>query len=125
MVIFVQRGRVVFRGYGNRSDGGSFVLNPKGKALLRCQQFEEDLNVFNLETHQAWAQASVVKGAEALRRALVLGIQDFCQKTGLSKLHLGLSGGIDSAVVACLAVDALGPSRVAGIALPQSLPPAG
>lgn len=99
-------------------DGGSFVLSPKGKALLRCQQFEEDLNVFNLDTLQAWSQAVVLEGTEALRKALVLGIQDFCKKTGLKRVHLGLSGGIDSAVAACLAVEALGPQNVVGMALP-------
>nr|WP_295902408.1 NAD(+) synthase [uncultured Bdellovibrio sp.] len=55
---------------------------------------------------------------EELRRALVLGIRDFCKKTGLQKIHLGLSGGIDSAVVAALAVDALGPSQVVTLGLP-------
>jgi len=99
-------------------DGGSFVLSPKGKALLRCHQFEEDLNVLNLETLQAWSQADVAKSTEGLRKALVLGIRDFCAKTGLSKLHLGLSGGIDSAVAACLAVEALGPGKVSAMALP-------
>ncbi|WP_413289412.1 NAD+ synthase [Bdellovibrio sp. HCB337] len=99
-------------------DGGSFVLDTKGKALLRCHQFEEDLNVYNLETKKAWSQAEVLKVTEGLRKALVLGIRDFCQKTGLQKLHLGLSGGIDSAVVACLAVEALGPGNVSALALP-------
>jgi NAD+ synthase (glutamine-hydrolysing) len=55
---------------------------------------------------------------EQLRKALVLGIKDFVEKLGLSKVHLGLSGGIDSALVACLAVDALGPNRVSLFALP-------
>jgi NAD+ synthase (glutamine-hydrolysing) len=55
---------------------------------------------------------------EHLRRALVLGLRDFVHKNGLSRVHLGLSGGIDSAVVACLAVDAFGPGRVTGITLP-------
>jgi NAD+ synthase (glutamine-hydrolysing) len=99
-------------------DGASFVLDPAGKALARCHQFEEDLNVINLETFKAWSQAPVYKGTEALRKALVLGIRDFCLKTGLQKLHLGLSGGIDSAVVACLAVDALGAGHVTGVAMP-------
>lgn len=99
-------------------DGGSFVLDKTGKAVLRCQQFEEDLNVINLDTLKPWAQAPVLTGAELLRNALVLGIRDFARKTGLQKMHLGLSGGIDSAVVACLAVDAIGAANVAGIALP-------
>jgi NAD+ synthase (glutamine-hydrolysing) len=99
-------------------DGASFVLDRKGKAVLRCQQFDEDLNVLNLHTLKAWAHAPVLTGAELLRKALVLGIRDFCRKTGLQKLHLGLSGGIDSAVAACLAVDAIGAANVAGIAMP-------
>lgn len=99
-------------------DGASFVQDSKGKILLRCQQFEEDLNIFNLDTRQAWAQAEPLKETELLRKALVVGIRDFCAKIGLQKVHLGLSGGIDSAVVACLAVDALGPAKVAGIAMP-------
>ena len=53
-----------------------------------------------------------------IKNALVLGIQDFCSKNNLPKVHLGLSGGIDSAVVACLAVEALGPKQVSGLILP-------
>jgi len=99
-------------------DGASFVVDPKGKKLLTCQSFEEDLNVYDLKTKESWAEARPVQGAESLRRALVLGIQDFCFKSGLQKIHLGLSGGIDSAVVAALAVDALGPQNVKSFALP-------
>lgn len=99
-------------------DGASFVVTPSGKAIARCHQFEEDLNVFNLETMKAWSSAPAYKGTEAIRKALVLGIRDFCEKTGIKRVHLGLSGGIDSAIVACLAVEAVGPGRVTGIALP-------
>lgn len=99
-------------------DGASFVLNPKGKALMRCQEFEEDLNVINLDTLQSWSQSEMMKGPELLRKALVLGIRDFCRKIGIQKIHFGLSGGIDSAVAACLAVEALGPGNVAAIAMP-------
>lgn len=99
-------------------DGASFVINPKGKVLLKCQSFEEDLNVFDLKTQAAWSNAHVLTQSEQLRKALTLGIRDFCQKVGIEKVHFGLSGGIDSAVVACLAVDALGPGRVKCFALP-------
>lgn len=99
-------------------DGGSFVLNAAGKPVVRCQQFEEDLNVVNLDTLKGWSQAPLLTGPELLRKALVLGIADFCRKTGLQKLHFGLSGGIDSAVVACLAVDAVGAGNVSAVALP-------
>lgn len=99
-------------------DGASFVLSPKGKALMRSHEFEEDLNVINIDTWQAWSQASMSKGPELLRKSLVLGIRDFCRKIGLQKIHLGLSGGIDSAVAACLAVEALGVGNVSAVAMP-------
>lgn len=99
-------------------DGASFIMSPKGEKLLTCQKFSEDLNVFDLDTKESWSKTQKISGAEELRQALVLGIRDFCQKIGLQKVHLGLSGGIDSAVVAALAVDALGPSNVVGFALP-------
>lgn len=99
-------------------DGGSFVLNKKGQKILRCQQFVEDINVFNLNTMEAWHQPPELRKIDEIHQALVLGIRDFCDKAGIKKVHLGLSGGIDSAVVAALAVDALGPNNVSTIALP-------
>ena len=99
-------------------DGSSFVMDPKGKKLMSCAGFAEDLNVFELDNFESWHKAPKLTTTEELRQALVLGIQDFCAKVGIKKVHLGLSGGIDSAVVAALAVDALGPSSVTGIGLP-------
>jgi NAD+ synthase (glutamine-hydrolysing) len=100
-------------------DGQSFLTDKKGKVQFRCNDFEEDLNVFDLNTLEDWnAREIKVSPIEQIRKALVLGIKDFSNKSGLKKVHLGLSGGIDSAVVACLAVDALGPSNVKLFALP-------
>jgi len=100
-------------------DGQSFLVDPKGKVQFRCSDFSEDLNVFDLGTLEDWnAHTAKISETEQLRKALVLGIKDFTHKTGLKKVHLGLSGGIDSAVVACLAVDALGPNNVKLFALP-------
>lgn len=99
-------------------DGASFVLDKKGKKILSCQSFAEDINVIDTESLEAWHKPSKVSEIEELRRALVLGIRDFCAKTGLKKVHFGLSGGIDSAVVAALAVDALGPAHVTALGLP-------
>ena len=99
-------------------DGASFVLDKKGKKILSLQSFEEDINVFDLDTLESWNQTKKISESEELRKGLVLGIRDFCTKCGIKKVHLGLSGGIDSALVAALAVDALGPSSVAGFALP-------
>lgn len=99
-------------------DGGSFVIDKKGKKLLSCQSFSEDINVIETETWEVWNKTAKLSEVEELHRALVLGIRDFCAKTGIQKVHLGLSGGIDSAVVAALGVDALGPSQVTAIGMP-------
>ncbi|WP_373998564.1 NAD+ synthase [Bdellovibrio bacteriovorus] len=99
-------------------DGASFVIDKNGKKVLTCQSFEEDINVIDIDTMEVWNKTPKIDVTEELRRALVLGIRDFCAKTGMKKVHLGLSGGIDSAVVAALAVDALGPSNVTTIGLP-------
>lgn len=99
-------------------DGRSFVVDHKGKKQFQCLAFQEDLNVFDLNTLESWSNSKSAVGIEELRQALVLGISDFCKKINLTKVHLGLSGGIDSAVVACLAVDALGPQNVKCFALP-------
>lgn len=100
-------------------DGRSFLMNPKGKVLFECAPYEEDLNLFNVDSLKSWTPSRPqLSAAEDLRSALILGIRDFCAKTGLRKVHLGLSGGIDSAVVAALATDALGPGAVHGIGMP-------
>lgn len=99
-------------------DGGSFVLDKKGKKLLSCQQFVQDINVIDIDSKEVWNKNARLTSIEELRRGLVLGIRDFCDKIGIQKVHLGSSGGIDSALVAALAVDALGPAKVTTFALP-------
>lgn len=102
-------------------DGQSFLVDKSGKRKFICRDFEEDLNVFEIETLKDWNAknlSSKLTPIDQLHKALVLGVKDFSAKTGLTKVHLGLSGGIDSAVVACIAVDALGPSNVSLFALP-------
>ncbi len=102
-------------------DGQSFLMTPKGEKKLSCRAFAEDLNVFDLNTLVDWNATENQRpetSTELLRKALVLGIQDFLRKNRLSKVHFGLSGGIDSAVLACLAADALGPQNVQLFALP-------
>ncbi len=98
-------------------DGGSFILDFKGKKLYQAPYFEENFGIydFNKPTkHKNTKQDSLV----LLKNALVLGIRDFTQKNNFKKIHLGLSGGIDSALVACLAVQAVGARNVTCIALP-------
>jgi NAD+ synthetase len=109
-------------------DGGSLVLDATGSVVARATPFEEDLLVVDVGGH---GRVSPVSGEgtrgddpsggpmESLRRALVLGIRDYARKCGFSSAVLGLSGGIDSALVAVLAVDALGAANVTGLALPS------
>jgi NAD+ synthase (glutamine-hydrolysing) len=108
-------------------DGGSFVIDTQGKKILQCEKFAEDFKVWTLPAKgkklvsQKISKADLAKKwtvHQELRAALVLGIRDFCSKIGLQKIHLGLSGGVDSALVACLAVEALGAERVRSFYLP-------
>ncbi len=99
-------------------DGSSFVMNKNGKRITQSAFCSEDLNIFDLTQQAGGTRSSVTKEVEQTHAALVLGIRDFAQKNGFSKIHLGLSGGIDSAVVAALAADAVGPQNVTAIAMP-------
>jgi NAD+ synthase (glutamine-hydrolysing) len=99
-------------------DGRSMAVDASGNLAALLPAFEE--SVFLLDTSKRGDIAYVPPDPVAsLRRALVLGIRDYLGKCGFSKAVLGLSGGIDSAVVACLAAEALGPSHVLGIAMPS------
>lgn len=100
-------------------DGQSFLVTPKDKIVFKAQSFAEDTNVIDLETFATWSPSHKFDSStEELRKALVLGLKDYAQKIGVSKVHLGLSGGIDSALVAALAVDAFGSNNVKLFALP-------
>jgi NAD+ synthase (glutamine-hydrolysing) len=98
-------------------DGGSFVLDQQGKTLARASQFAEDLLVCDLfgdDEEQAGRtlRAPIASREQEVYEALALGLHDYVEKNGFGSVVLGLSGGIDSALVACLAADALGPERV-------------
>lgn len=99
-------------------DGGSFAVNAKGQPIAQSAAFIEDLNVLDLDEHEGGFREVATDVIDRTREALVLGIRDYVQKSGFQRVHFGLSGGIDSALVACLAVDALGPENVVGITLP-------
>lgn len=99
-------------------DGASFAIDAKGGLLGQCGRFQEDFLAIELKQKSKGQPTSKTDSIEATQQALVLGVRDFATKTGCRKMHLGLSGGIDSAVVACLAVDALGAKHVAGLAMP-------
>ena len=99
-------------------DGGSFAISGAGKSLLQCAHFKEDMAVLDLRNLGKGSALESRKTIADFRSALVLGLRDFVHKNGFAKVHLGLSGGIDSAVVACLAAEALGPENVLGIGMP-------
>ncbi len=101
-------------------DGGSFAVDKTGKVIAQSVYFQEDLNVVDLGIRTGGTRPIPALDDEAaeLYQALVLGIRDFVNKTGFKKVHLGSSGGIDSALVAALAVDALGAGNVTCIAMP-------
>ncbi len=98
-------------------DGGSFALNKKGELIAQLPDFKEALSYIEVDQVKPM-RTKRTSEYEELRQALVLGLKDFCKKIGMSKAHFGLSGGIDSALVACLAADALGAENVTSIALP-------
>jgi NAD+ synthase (glutamine-hydrolysing) len=126
-------------------DGQSFALDRAGRFLARLPAFEEALQVTDIDTLGSPSACSAPTSFEevlqvtdidplgppsacsalfqalqqALFQALVLGVRDFFAKNGLDRAFLGLSGGIDSAVVAALAAAALGPARVTAVAIPS------
>ncbi len=99
-------------------DGGSFVVDASGRLLALLPRFEEAVQVVEVDA-AAPIPEPVVDADEELFGALVLGLRSFVRKNGLKKAFLGLSGGVDSALVACLAKEALGADAVHAIALPS------
>jgi len=101
-------------------DGASCVLNSAGESILSLKKFEEDFDFIDLE-NQKKAKTKEPDFIADLYSALVMSLRDFVQKNGFQKVLLGISGGIDSALVAALAVDALGKENVLGISLPSKI----
>jgi NAD+ synthase (glutamine-hydrolysing) len=111
-------------------DGRSMVLSPQGKVISLAKAFEEDLCIVDLEK-QDNGQLDIRPVSPScdwpgpqddvlvVLQALVLGTRDYVHKNGFSKVVIGLSGGIDSALVAALAVEALGKENVIGITMPS------
>jgi NAD+ synthase (glutamine-hydrolysing) len=100
-------------------DGSSMVIAPDGRIVARASSFDEDLIVFDTETMQGEMHEQVAPGDPSAYAALVLGTRDYVRKCGFKKVILGLSGGIDSALTAAIAVDALGKENVTGVAMPS------
>ena len=106
-------------------DGGSFVLNPGGKLAVQLPVLEEAVAHIDFElTAEGWRardgeKAVLPDSIEQDYRVMVTGLRDYMRKTGFKKVVLGLSGGIDSAIVAAIATDALGAENVRCVMLPS------
>jgi len=100
-------------------DGSSLVIAPDGRIIAQAKSFEEDLIYFDSETLQGDLHPQVEGEEASAYAALVLGTRDYVRKCGFEQVIIGLSGGIDSALTAAIAVEALGPKNVLGVALPS------
>jgi NAD+ synthase (glutamine-hydrolysing) len=100
-------------------DGASIVADCEGKIIMQAPPFEEFFGTVDLECGVADESCLPGDDIETVRRALVLGIRDYARKNRFSKALLGLSGGIDSAVVAGLACEALGAENVLAVMMPS------
>src|SRR6201987_4756536 len=100
-------------------DGHSLFIERDGSVVARAQGFEETLFVVDLEHPESVGVAPLGDDLEEMRRALILGLRDYVRKNGFDAVVVSVSGGIDSAVTATLAVEALGPERVHCVSMPS------
>jgi NAD+ synthase (glutamine-hydrolysing) len=102
-------------------DGSSLVIGPKGSVVARGASFAEDLVIIDTDAVDGVkaANSPPLDEAEEIWKALVLGTRDYVRKCGFSKAVVGLSGGIDSALVTAIAVEALGAENVLGVGMPS------
>lgn len=99
-------------------DGSSIVIAPDGRIVAQAKSFEEDLIYFDASALTGEVHEQVAGAEASAYAALVLGTRDYVTKCGFQKVLVGLSGGIDSALTASIAVDALGAENVMGVGLP-------
>jgi NAD+ synthase (glutamine-hydrolysing) len=99
-------------------DGRSFAVDAKGRPMAVLAPFAEEVRTFDTSVPGSMKYRPVSE-VESIYRALVLGVRDYFAKCGFSRAVLGLSGGIDSALVACIAAEALGPRNVLGVTMPS------
>ena len=104
-------------------DGNSFLIDAGGKEIARAKQFDSDLMVVEIESKNSikpvTESTSTQTDLAQVWNALVLGVRDYVRKNGFKSVVLGLSGGIDSAICASIAVDAIGAKNVFGVSLPS------
>ncbi|HXZ41680.1 MAG TPA: NAD+ synthase [Terriglobales bacterium] len=99
-------------------DGSSLVLNPAGEVIAQGKSFEEDLIYFDSDKLTGEIHEQIEGEEASAYAALVLGTRDYVRKCGFQTVIVGLSGGIDSALTAVIAADAMGPENVIGVGMP-------
>ncbi|HXE74219.1 MAG TPA: NAD+ synthase [Candidatus Xenobia bacterium] len=99
-------------------DGSSVAVDASGKVCAQAGSFEEDMVLFDTVTGEGEIHQQPGEGVEEIYLALRLGVRDYVHKCGFQQVIVGLSGGIDSSVVAALAVSALGAENVLGVGMP-------
>lgn len=100
-------------------DGRSLVVNDHGDIVSEAKAYEEDLIVVDSNAMKASPTVPEIRDLETIFCTLVLGVRDYVHKCGFQKVVLGLSGGIDSALTAVIAAEALGAENVVGVAMPS------
>jgi len=100
-------------------DGGSHVMDASGDLLMRAPLFEAALPIVDMELAGQSDIAALPDSTAQIHDALVLGVRDYVRRNGCHQVVIGLSGGIDSAVTAAIAVEALGAENVLGVLLPS------
>jgi NAD+ synthetase len=100
-------------------DGHSFALSASGEVIAQAKGFEEDLVIVDMEQKKGDIRPAPGCDEEEMFRGLMMGVRDYLNKCGYRKAVVGLSGGIDSAVVAAIAAEALGADNVMGISMPS------
>jgi NAD+ synthase (glutamine-hydrolysing) len=99
-------------------DGSSLVFNPAGEVIAQGKSFEEDIVYFDSDQLTGEIHSQIEGEEASAYSALVLGTRDYVRKCGFRQVIVGLSGGIDSALTAAIAADALGPENVIGVGMP-------
>jgi NAD+ synthetase len=104
-------------------DGHSIVVDPTGQVVVRGHDFADDLLIYDIDLEISSGELGDLRQVaesteEEALKALELGVRDYARKTGFDRVLLGISGGIDSALTAAVAVRALGPDKVLGVAMP-------
>lgn len=112
-------------------DGRSMIVDPAGRLACHAEEFQEDMifaditagdgdvEVANIQAAVEYPEKETMDPIEEVYRALVLGTADYVRKNGFDKVLIGLSGGIDSSLVAAIAVEALGADKVFGVTMPS------